>query len=171
MEIFATYITAVVILKSVTDVQVIGLKGDFSFDDAVKHFTSLGGEVVLFDPSVVCGKAHIESAVMHADRAFAEGTNRARNILTEIVLYAACERQIGKAMKKMGPKEGSEGMVAAVLNVKGDLKLDALGAVRDDSLCDASEEKAKNLGAELFEGIPPEECVLEQVAMVDLLKP
>ena len=154
-----------------TDVQVIGLKGDFSFDDAVKHFISLGGEVVLFDPSVVCGKAHIESAVMHADRAFAEGTNRARNILTEIVLYAACERQIGKAMKKMGPKDGSEGMVAAVLNVKGDLKLDALGAVRDDSLCDASEEKAKNLGAELFEGIPPEECVLEQVAMVDLLKP
>ena len=35
----------------------------------------------------------------------------------------------------------------------------------------ASEEKARNLGAELFEGIPPEECVLEQVAMVDLLKP
>ncbi len=127
--------------------------------------------MVLFNPSVVCGKAHIESAVMHADRAFAEGTNRARNILTEIVLYAACERQIGKAMKKMGPKDGSEGMVAAVLNVKGDLKLDALGAVRDDSLCDASEEKARNLGAELFEGIPPEECVLEQVAMVDLLKP
>ncbi|AMH94329.1 hypothetical protein AR505_0608 [methanogenic archaeon ISO4-H5] len=108
---------------------------------------------------------------MHADRAFAEGTNRARNILTEIVLYAACERQIGKALKKMSPKDGSEGMVAAVLNVKGDLKLDALGAVRDDSLCDASEEKARNLGSELFEGIPPEECVLEQVAMVDLLKP
>ena len=127
--------------------------------------------MVLFNPSVVCGKAHIESAVMHADRAFAEGTNRARNILTEIVLYAACERQIGKALKKMSPKDGSEGMVAAVLNVKGDLKLDALGAVRDDSLCDASEEKARNLGSELFEGIPPEECVLEQVAMVDLLKP
>ncbi len=154
-----------------TDVQVIGLRGRFSFDDAVRHFTSLGGEVVLFDPSMVCGKAHIESAVMHADRSFAEGTNRARNILTEIVLYAACERQIGKAVKKMSPKDGSEGMVAAVLNVKGDLQLELLEAERDDSLCDPSPGKARNLGAELFEGIPPEECVLEQVAMVDLLKP
>ena len=108
---------------------------------------------------------------MHADRAFSEGTNRARNILTEIILYAACERQIGKAVKKMAPKEGSGGMVAAVLNVKGDLKLDALGAMREDSLCEASEAKAKNLGVDLFGGISPEECVLEQVAMVDLLKP
>ena len=171
MESFAKLITAADISGIVTDVQVIGLRGEFTFDDAVKHFTSLGGEVVLFDPSVVCGKSHIESAVLHADRAFSEGTNRARNILTEIILYAACERQIGKAVKKMAPKEDSGGMIAAVLNVKGDLKLDALGAVRDDSLCEASETKAKNLGVDLFGGISPEECVLEQVAMVDLLKP
>lgn len=152
-----------------TDVQVIGLRGDFSFEDAVEHFTGMGGEVVLFDPSVVCGKDHIVSAVMHADRAFAEGRNRAKTLLTEIVLYAACERQIGKALKKMRPK-GDGTMVAAVLGIDGDLALSDLGAERDDSLCDASEEKARNLGAEMFEGIPPEDAVLEQVAMVDLMK-
>ena len=151
------------------NVQVIGLRGDFTFDDAVRHFTGLGGEVVLFDPSMVCGKAHILSAARHAERAFAEGTNRARNILTEIVLFAACERQIGKALKKMGPK--GDCMVAAVLDCGDDLHLDELGAVRDDSLCDPSEEKAWNLGAEIYEGVPPEDCVLEMVAMVDLLKP
>ena len=105
-----------------TDVQVVGLRGDFSFEDAVEHFTGMGGEVVLFDPSVVCGKDHIVSAVMHADRAFAEGRNRAKTLLTEIVLYAACERQIGKALKKMRPK-GDGTMVAAVLGIDGDLAL------------------------------------------------
>ncbi len=154
-----------------TDVQVIGLRGDFTFDRAVEHFTGLGGEVVLFDPSVVCGKDHIVSAVKHADRAFAEGTNRAKNVLSEIVLYAACERQIGRALKKMKPKEGATEWVAAVLDVECDLALDRLNAVRDDSLCDASEEKARNLGIEMFPGIRPEDAVLEQVAMVDLLKP
>jgi len=155
----------------VTEVQVVGLRGDFTFEDAVKHFTGLGGEVVLFDPSVVCGKNHIISSVMHADRSFAEGNNRAKNILTEIVLYAACERQIGRALKKMKPAEGAREMVAAVLDVKGDLALSEMNAERDDSLCDASEEKARKLGVELFNGVSPEDAVLEQVAMVDLLKP
>lgn len=108
---------------------------------------------------------------MHADRSFAEGTNRAKNILTEIVLYAACERQIGRALSKMKPAEGATEMVAAVLDIECDLALSEIGAERDDSLCDASEEKARKLGAELFDGVSPEDSVLEQVAMVDLLKP
>jgi Uncharacterized conserved protein len=149
--------------------QVVGLRGDFAFGDAVEHFTGMGGEVVLFDPAVVCGKDHIVSAVMHAERAFAEGRNRAKTLLTEIVLYAACERQIGKALAKMKPK-GDGTMVAAVLGCGEDLQLEKLGAVRDDSLCDPSVEKARRLGAEMFDGVSSEDAVLEQVAMVDLMK-
>ncbi len=154
-----------------TTLQIVGLRGEFTFREAVDHFTALGGDCILFDPSRVCGKAHIETAFRHAERAFAEGTNRARGILTETILFAACERQIGKALKKMGPRPDSEGMVAAVLDVDGDLHLSDLHATLDDSLCNPSEEKARNLGAELFDGISPEDCVIEQVAMVDLLKP
>lgn len=154
-----------------TEVQVVGLRGSFTFEQAVEHFIGLGGEVVLFDPSVVCGKNHIVSSVMHADRAFAEGTNRARNVLTEIALYATFERQIGRALKKTKPAEGATEWVAAVLDVKGDLELEKLGAVRDDSLCDATAEKAEKLGVELFEGVSIEDAVLEHVAMVDMLRP
>ncbi|MBO4502060.1 MAG: hypothetical protein J5707_00160 [Candidatus Methanomethylophilus sp.] len=150
-------------------VQIIGLRGGFSFEEAVAHFTGMGGEVVLFDPSVVCGKDHILSAVRHAERAFRVGNNRAKNLLTETVLYAAGERQIGRALEKMKPK-GSGGMVAAVFDID-DLALERLGAARDDSLCDASEEKARNVGAEMFDGVSPEDAVLEMVANVDLLKP
>ncbi len=124
----------------------------------------------MLEPSMVCGKEHVLSAVMHAEKAFADGTNRAKNILTEIVLYAACERQISKALKKMKPREGSDGMVAVVLGIEGDLDLDTLGAERDDSLMDASLEKAEALGVTMFEGVSVEDAVLEQVATVDLLK-
>ena len=116
-------------------VQIIGLRGGFSFEEAVAHFTGMGGEVVLFDPSVVCGKDHILSAVRHAERAFRVGNNRAKNLLTETVLYAAGERQIGRALEKMKPKS-SGGMVTAVFDID-DLALERLGAARDDSLCDA----------------------------------
>ena len=40
----------------VADVKVIGLRGEASFDDMVKHFTSLGGDVVIMDPMYVCGR-------------------------------------------------------------------------------------------------------------------
>ena len=148
------------------DVSVIGLRGA-SFGGTVEWFRSRGLEPVLLEPSMVCGRDHCISAVMHAERAFAEGKNRSRTLTTETVMYAAAERQIGKALEKMKPKGGD--MVAVVLG-SSDPDLSGLGAETDDSLFAPSEEKARNLGAELFPGVPPEDCVLEAVASVDLMK-
>jgi len=151
------------------NVQVIGIKGDAGFDEIIKHFTSLGGDVVLLDPNMVCGKDHILSAVMHAERAMSEGTNRSKTLLTETILYAAGDRQIGRAMEKMRPKKGNKEMVAVLFNI-GDPKLEKIKMTRCDWVMDASPEKAKNLGAEVFDGISCEDAVLEHVAMADLLK-
>ena len=151
------------------NVQVIGIKGGAGFDDIVKHFTGLGGDVVLFDPKMVCGRDHILSAVMHAERALENGTNRSKTLLTETILYAAGERQIGRAMEKMRPKEGKDGMVAVIFGTD-DPQLERIGMVRCDEIMEASPEKAKNLGADLFDGISCEDAVLEHVAVTDLLK-
>jgi len=151
------------------NVQVIGIKGDLCFDDIVKHFTGMGGDVVLLDPNMVCGKDHIVSSVMHAERAIANGTNRSKTLLTETILYAAGDRQIGRAMEKMRPKSGKDGMVAVLFNIN-DPKLEQIGLSRCDDLIEASPEKAKNLGVDLFDGISCEDAVLEHVAMADLLK-
>ena len=91
----------------VADVKVIGLRGEASFDDMVRHFTSLGGEVVIMDPMYVCGRDHIVSAVRHAERSFEHGTNRSKTLLTEILLYATGERQISKALGKSNPLQCS----------------------------------------------------------------
>lgn len=143
-----------------------GLRGA-SFEEADQWFRSKGAEAVLLEPSMVCGKDHCRSAVMHAERAFAEGRNRSRTMLTEAVMYAAGERQIGKALAKMRPK-GKE--ICAVILGHSDFDLSGMPAERDDSLFDPSEEKARNVGAELFRGVSPEDCVLEMVASVDLMK-
>ncbi len=148
---------------------VIGIRGNASFDEIVSHITSLGGDVILLDPDMVCGKPHIISAAMHAERAFEQGHNRSKNILTETILYAACDRQIGKAMKKMGPKPGRKEYVACIFDLD-DPKIEAIGMVEDDSLCCISEEKMKNLGIQKDNLTSVENSILEAVAMVDLLK-
>jgi KEOPS complex subunit Cgi121 len=147
---------------------VIGMRGDAVFDDIIKHFTSMGGDVVLMDPDMVVGKDHIISAANHAERSFSEGTNRSKTLLTEIILYAAWERQISKAIEKMKPKEGRNEYVALLLDIK-DPKLDAIGMARDDSLYEASDSKAEKLG--LVKGpISYEDQAVENVALVELLK-
>ena len=78
--------------------------------------------------------------------------------------------QIGKALKKMGPKPGRTEFVACVFGMSGDVLPDDFGMQRDDSLCDASDAKASNLGIPPEFGIPPGDLALEMVASVDLLK-
>lgn len=151
------------------NIKIIGIKGNAGFEKMIGHFTDLGGDVILLDPNMVCGKDHILSAVMHAERAFEKGTNRSKTLLTEIILYAAGERQIGKAMEKMRPKPNSQEMAAIVFDID-DLKLEDIGMEQCDDLLTASPEKAKNLGVDIFEGISCEESVLEFVAFVDTMK-
>ena len=154
----------------VADVRVIGLRGDASFDDMVKHFTSLGGEVVIMDPMYVCGKDHVISAVRHAERSFEHGTNRSKTLLTEILLYAAGERQISKALEKIKPKAGCREFALALLNVPDNLKLSDVGMKIDDSILDANEAKADALGLDRTFDIPIEDLALEMVALLDLAK-
>ncbi len=150
------------------DFQVIGMRGDASFDEIISHFTGMGGEVVLMDPDMVAGRDHVLSAAMHAERSFAEGTNRSKTILTEIILYSAWERQIPKAVARMKPKEGRNEYVALLIDVQ-DPKLDEIRMERDDSLIEPTDEKAERLG--LRKGpVSYEDQAVENVAMVELLK-
>ena len=151
-------------------VDVIGLRGEASFQDMVEHFTSLGGEVVIMDPMYVCGKDHVISAVMHAERSFEHGTNRSKTLLTEILLYAAGERQISKAMERMRPKPGCKEYVLVLLDFDGDLRQSEIGMERDDSIIEANGIKAEAMGFDRSFNIPYEDLALEMVAMLDLAK-
>lgn len=157
--------------QCVASVKAVGIRGSADFDTVVRHFVGLGGDVVLMDPDMICGRDHVLSAVMHAERAFANGTNRSKSLLTEIILYAACDRQIGKAMERMRPKDGQDGMVAAVLGIDGDLRLGDIGMERCDRIMDPTPEKALALGLDTrYPDIPCGDMILERIAAVDLMK-
>ena len=148
--------------------QVIGMHGNATFEQMVGHFTSMGGDCVLVDPDMVVGRDHLLSAAEHAERAFREGTNRSKTVLTEIILYSAWERQIGKAMAKMKPKEGRNNYVALLIDID-DPRLEEIGMIRDDSLFEATPEKAERLGL-IAGSLSFEDQAVENVAMVELLK-
>ena len=144
------------------------MHGNATFEQMVGHFTSMGGDCVLVDPDMVVGRDHLLSAAEHAERAFHEGTNRSKTVLTEIILYSAWERQIGKAMAKMKPKEGRNDYVALLIDID-DPRLEEIGMTRDDSLFEATPEKAERLGL-IGGSLSFEDQAVENVAMVELLK-
>ena len=144
------------------------MHGNATFEQMVGHFTSMGGDCVLVDPDMVVGRDHLLSAAEHAERAFREGTNRSKTVLTEIILYSAWERQIGKAMTKMKPKEGRNDYVALLIDID-DPRLEEIGMTRDDSLFEATPEKAERLGL-IAGSLSFEDQAVENVAMVELLK-
>ncbi len=148
--------------------QAIGMRGDADFDSIIAHFQSLGGDAVLMDPAMVCGRDHVISAAVHGERSFAEGTNRSNSLLTEIILYAAWERQIGKALAKMRPKAGRDEYVALLVDVD-DPMLGRIGMVRDDSLMEATPLKAEKLGLNSC-FLSPEDMAVENVALLELQK-
>ena len=147
---------------------VIGIRGSAPFETIVSHFTSMGGDVVLLDPDMVAGRSHALAAARHAERAFAEGTNRSKTLPTEIILYCAWERQIGRAMEKMRPKAGRDEYVAILMDVD-DPRLEEIGMARDDSLVEATPWKAERLGLRSC-FLSPEDQAVENVAMVELQK-
>ncbi len=150
-------------------VKVLGIRCEDGFEAVVNHFISLGGDSVLMEPLYIYGEKHALSAYYHGERAFAEGTNRSKNILTETIMYAAGERQISKALKKMKPT-GNE-MVAIVIGCPEDLRLEDAGINVDEKIVEGTPEKAKAMGLDTKGmSISSEELALELVAMLDIQK-
>jgi len=97
-------------------ITILGTQGTIrdieSFVQQLLEFSKQENLVIqAFDARVIYGKDHLISATIHAKRAFEQGTNATNSLALEILLYAAGERQIQKAIKKMGVKKGKQQIV------------------------------------------------------------
>lgn len=123
-----------------------------------------GCQIQIFDADMILGRDHIYSAVMHAKRAFDEKRNAARTLPVEILRYASGERQIGRALSKMGISEKTRRIAVLIL---GDCDAEkiilSMNASRDDTVLEPAPTKLKRWG------IKEKEEVLEKVAQVDVL--
>lgn len=159
-------------------VDILGVRGQVGDAEAlIKALQQLGrGEGLALDADMICGKDHLTSAVFHATRAFERGDNVSQSVVVETVLYSSGERQISKAMKKMGVKVGMERVALVLFDVDDAEKVARdLGFARDDDVLEASAEKALRFGIspEELKAVPPdmvEDLVLERVAFVGMQK-
>lgn len=102
-----------------------------------------------FDADRVAGKRHLEVAALYAKAAFKGEYAVSRNLGIEAILYASCQRQIGRALEMVGV--GPETSRVAVLyfgqeaenffNMIGRL----LGWTRDDGLLEGWAERLEEL--------------------------
>ena len=132
--------------------------------------------VVLFDADKIAGFAHIESAVAHAKRSFAEGKQIARSLSMEILVYASGQRQCSLA-SKFGLHDGENKVYVLILD--GDEEKAAALVREIVSECEPFAPNEDRLKAEF--GITDaemeaagenriEELVIERVALVDAWK-
>ncbi len=157
--------------------QIIGARGHIADPrKAVERLQSLpDGSVLALNADLICGVEHLQSAVEHALRSFDQQMNVCNNIAMECLVYASGERQISKAQGKMGMMKGAERVALVLFGPLEEEVLSVLDLVRDDSVLDASVEKALRFGVERREidALGPErasDLVLERVAFVDILK-
>lgn len=122
----------------------------------------------------VYGREHLLHAAALAQRAVKEGRARSADVQTETLLYAAGERQIGKALDFMGVREGVDAVAVVAWRDPAPLA-EALGWTRDDAVLDGSPAVLDAFGVTPEERamLPRErwgELILERVALTDVLK-
>jgi len=140
-----------------------------------------------FDAQLIYGEDHLISATMHAKRAFQQGTNATNSLALEILLYAAGERQIQKAINKIGVKQGRQQIVFLLTDFtdrkrkKGSEKpllhrlLTRFQLTRGEQTPKGNRETLKCFGItdKELSTLPEEkygDLILERVAMVDVIK-
>lgn len=132
--------------------------------------------VVLFDAEKIAGFAHIESAVAHAKRSFAEGKQIARSLSMEILVYASGQRQCSLA-SKFGLHDGENSVYVLILDGDEEKAAELIKEIVKE--CEPHYPNEEKLKAEF--GITDaeleaagdnriEELVVERVALIDAWK-
>lgn len=140
-----------------------------------------------FDATAIYSTDHLISATEHAKRAFEQDSNATNSLALEILLYASGERQIEKALKKMGVKKGKQKIVFLVTDVSKISNTAGIGEEfkkrllekfhlrSDDAVIQGDRMTLKHLGITQKElsTIPESQygdLVLEKIALVDIIK-
>lgn len=125
----------------------------------------------------VYGVDHLRHAATLAARAVAAGRARSADLPTETLLYAAGERQVGRAIDFLGLRDGMDAIAAVAWGPAEALDAFAQreGWVRDDAVLDGDEAVLDAFGVTDDErAMLPRarwgEFVLERVGLVDVLK-
>jgi KEOPS complex subunit Cgi121 len=158
-------------------------------NDCVQELNRLSDDLDLslqvLNADMVCGKKHIDSAILHAIRAWKENTQSTHSLSMEVILYAAGERQVKIALEKMGISSGNNSVVLVLIDAKQKKKkkldkivdqiVEKLNIIKDSSVISCSVDKLQLFGIERteIETVSKDHLshlVLEKIALVDIIK-
>lgn len=127
------------------DIQILGFRANIdSVGDVLGKINSIkdDGEIIqLLNADSVVSKNHIIHGVNQAFLAFERGENLANDLSVEIVLRCSAQRQISKAFKILGLREGDMNLCAVLIDSKDYTKDLSLLFTRDDDVLIPNEDK------------------------------
>ena len=104
------------------NIQILGFKGTInSVEETLNLIDSIKEDdeiIQLLNADAIVSKNHIIHGVNQAILAFDRGENLAKDLSVEIVLRCSAQRQISKAFKILGLKEGKISLCAVLVNCK-----------------------------------------------------
>lgn len=152
------------------NVQILGFKATInSLEETLNLINSIHKDdeiIQLFNADAIVSENHILHGVNQAYLAFERGENLANDISVEIALRCSAQRQISKAFKILGLKEGEMNLCAVLVNC--DDYTSELSSVftPDESVLAADENELKKIykisDAEL-ENMSIEEIIIDRI--------
>ena len=136
-------------LANLDNVEILGFKGTIesipkTLDqiDTIRNSCCDVGIIQLMNADAIAGEDHLKQGIIHAMNAFDRKENLANDLGIEILLRTSAQRQISKAFKILGLKEGKMNIAVVMIDCP-DYFIDELSNMftRDDSVLEAEESK------------------------------
>ena len=152
------------------DIQILGFRANIdSVGDVLGKINSIkdDGEIIqLLNADSVVSKNHIIHGVNQAFLAFERGENLANDLSVEIVLRCSAQRQISKAFKILGLREGEMNLCAVLIDSKDYTKELSLLFTRDDDVLIPNEDKLiemYKISDEELQNMSVEEIIVDRI--------
>ena len=154
----------------IDNLKIVGSKASIdSVEETLNQIEEIkeDGQIIqLLNADSIAGRNHIIHGVNQAFLAFERGENLANDISVEIALRCSAQRQISKAFKILGLKEGGMNLCAILINCPDYTKELSLIFTADDSVLVADEGelmKIYNIGDDEVKNISVEEIIIDRI--------
>ena len=131
------------------NVQILGFKATInSLEETLNLINSIRKDdeiIQLFNADAIVSRNHILHGVNQAYLAFERGENLANDISVEIALRCSAQRQISKAFKILGLKEGNMNLCAVLVNCDDYSSVLSSIFTPDESVLDVDDDELKKI--------------------------
>ena len=152
------------------NIEIIGFTSSIdSVEETLNQINSIkkDGEIIqLLNADSIASTNHVIHGVNQAFLAFDRGENLAKDISVEIVLRCSAQRQISKAFKMLGLKEGQMNLCAVLINCDDYSKELSEFFTRDDSVLGSDESelmKIYDIDSVETENMSVEEVIIDRI--------